>query len=182
MPASALADGRIALLALLLIVAAVIDYRSLRIPNWLTAGGTVLGLALNAVGGVSALAGFLWALAGAAVACAVLLPAYVFRVMGAGDVKLMAMVGAFLGLPQILPALLFVFVTGGVSALLFAVAHRRVGRLAFNFRNIVQGMVLPMPQPLAAAAPDKSIGKLPYAVSIGAGTLLYLASRQLGYL
>ena len=50
----------------------------------------------------------------------VLLPLYVMRVLGAGDVKLVAMVGAFLGLPETVPALLCVFMTGRMAALVCA--------------------------------------------------------------
>ena len=37
-------------------------------------------------------------------------------------------------------------------------------------------------QPPAAMAPGASIGKLPYGVSISAGTIVYLAARQFGFL
>ena len=183
-PGSALADGRIALLALLLIAAAVIDYRTFRIPNWLTVGGTVLGLLFSTVDSAQPLLGFLWALGAAAVGLLILLPGYALRIMGAGDVKLMAMVGAFLGLPQILPAVLFSFVTGGIAALLFALISNRMARLAGNVHDIVEGMVLSTiaGQRLGGMAPAASIGKLPYGVSISAGTLLYLVAHQLGYL
>src|SRR5688500_13934209 len=77
-------------LAMLVIAAAVIDVQSLRIPNWLTVGGMVLGLAWNTAVASASLAGFLWALGGLAVGLVVLLPFYAVRVMGAGDVKLMA--------------------------------------------------------------------------------------------
>lgn len=182
--ASALDDARIALLALLLITAAVIDFRTFRIPNWLTAGGLLIGLALNTAGSIRALDGLLWALGGAAVGLAILLPLYLLRVMGAGDVKLMAMVGAFLGLSQIMPALLFVFVTGGIAAIVFALANKKLARLAANLRNIVQGVAFSVlaGQPPAAMAPGASIGKLPYGVSISAGTIVYLATRQFGFL
>lgn len=181
---SALDDARIALLALLLVAAAVIDWRTFRIPNWLTAGGLVIGLALNAAGAIRPLDGLLWALGGAAVGLLIPLPLYAFRVMGAGDVKLIAMVGAFLGLAEIVPAVLAVFVAGGIAAMLFAFANRKLARLAANLRNIVQGMAFSLftSQPPTHMAPGLSIGKLPYGVSISAGTILYLAARQLGYL
>ena len=106
------------------------------------------------------------------------------RVLGAGDVKLMAMVGAFLGLPEILPALLFVFIAGGLAALAFVVLHRSVPRLAANLRAIAQGSLLwaLTGHRVGGMAPGMSVGKLPYGVSISAGSLLYLVARQLGYL
>lgn len=171
-------------LVLVLVAAAVIDYRTFRIPNWLTVGGTFIGLAFSTIHAVRPLDGFLGALGGAGVGLAVLLPLYLLRVMGAGDVKLMAMVGAFLGLSHIVPAILFAFMTGGIAALVFALANKSLVRLAGNIRSIVQGMAFSViaAQPIGGMAPGASIGKLPYGVSISAGTILYLATRQLGYL
>ncbi|MEO8655346.1 MAG: A24 family peptidase [Ramlibacter sp.] len=180
----ALADLRTATLVVLLIAAAAIDYRSYRIPNWLTLTGTLIGLALSAATAARPLSGFLWALAGAATGLAMLLPLYAMRVLGAGDVKLMAMVGAFLGLPEIVPALLCVFLAGGIAALAFAVVYRSVPRLAANLRDMVQGSVLSAltGHSFGGMAPGMSVGKLPYGVSICAGTLLYLVAHQMGYL
>jgi prepilin peptidase CpaA len=106
------------------------------------------------------------------------------RVLGAGDVKLMGMVGAFLGLPETLPALLCVFLAGGLAALAFVVVHRSVPQLAANLRAMVQGTVLSAltGQPFGGMTSAVSVGKLPYGVSISAGSLLYLVAHQLGYL
>lgn len=184
LPGSPLAEGQIAVLALLLIAAAVIDYRTYRIPNWLTVTGLLVGLGLSAAVAARPASGFLWALAGAATGLALLLPLYAMRMLGAGDVKLMAMVGAFLGLPETLPALLCVFLAGGLAALAFVVVHRSLPRLAANFRAMVEGSVLSAltGQPFGGMAPGMSVGKLPYGVSICAGTLFYLGAHQLGYL
>ena len=111
-----LTDARLALLVVLLMLAAFIDVRTFRIPNWLTYCGAAIGLALGAaiqwrlLGPVWAFDGFLWSLGGLAAGLALMQPMYALRVMGAGDVKLMAMAGAFLGLGQVVPAVLCVFV------------------------------------------------------------------------
>jgi len=183
-PGPELADIQLAVLAILLVAAAVIDLRTFRIPNWLTGSGVLLGLAFNAIGHARALDGLLSALGGMGIGLTILLPFYLLRVMGAGDVKLMAMVGAFLGLSQIVPAVLFSFIAGGVAAVVFVVAKRRIARFGSNLRHIVQGAALSAIAglPLAGLAPGASVGHLPYGVSISAGTILYLASLQLGYL
>ena len=106
------ADVHMVVLVLLLIVAAAIDVRTMRIPNWLTVTGAVMGLGLSAaipwqeLGPRWALDGFLWALGGMAAGLVLLLPLYALHVMGAGDVKLMGMVGAFVGMQQIVPTVL----------------------------------------------------------------------------
>src|SRR5581483_5743155 len=104
------------LVSALLVEAAVIDGLKLRVPNWLTfhlvVGGWVF--AVWSGGG----AGLLWSLEGTALGLALLLPLYAIGGMGAGDVKLMAGVGAWVG-----PALtLGAFVASGVVGGLMAVA------------------------------------------------------------
>lgn len=183
-----LGDVRNAVLVLLLLVAAVIDVRTLRIPNWLTVTGALIGLALSAavqwqvLGVAWAVDGALWSLAGLAAGLALMLPFYALRVMGAGDVKLMAMVGAFLGLPQIVPAVICVFIAGGVVALAAAAWRHSLGRVASNVFGIVQSMafaVLAGVRPAPAMPPAGSVGRLPYGISICAGTLAWLIASHL---
>lgn len=170
-------------LVVLVIAAAVIDVRSYRIPNWLTVSGMLVGLAWNTAVAPVAHTGLLWALGGLALGLVVLLPFYAVKVMGAGDVKLMAMVGAFVGFPGILYAVLFTFIAGGAVAVAFALTHRSTGRMAGNVGEITRNMAFGLMTgvrptlPLAAA----SIGKLPYGISIAIGTIAYVVAQQLGY-
>lgn len=179
-----LADVRNATLVLLLLVAATVDVRTLRIPNWLTVTGAVIGIAFSAaipwelLGPRWAVEGVLWALGGMAVGLALLLPLYALRVMGAGDVKLMAMVGAFVGIQQIVPAVLSVFVAGGLFAALFAVRHRIVRQVASNMTGIVQSVTAAaltgLPIGSAMSLHRRSTGRFPYGVAICAGTLAWM--------
>lgn len=171
-------------LVLLVIAAAVIDVQSYRIPNWLTVGGMVLGLAWNTALAPDAFRGFLWTLAGLAVGLVAMLPFYAIKVMGAGDAKLMAMVGGFLGFPAILFAILFIFIAGGVVAVAFALSRRSAGRMASNVaevsRNMAFGLMTGV-RPAVPLAAGPSIGKLPYGISIAIGTIAYVVAQQLGY-
>lgn len=182
--AALLAQPRIVVLVVLLVIAAVIDWRTYRIPNWLTVGGMVFGLIYNTVAAGPALSGFLTALVGLAVGLGVLLPLYMLRVMGAGDVKLMAMVGAFVGLPGVLYAVLFSLVAGGIAAVVFSLYRRVFRRMTANVADIVQAMAFVA---IAGGGPrgntpaQASIGKLPYGVSICVGTIASLVAKQLGF-
>src|ERR1035438_7126712 len=80
-------------LLVMLLTAAVFDVLYRRIPNWLTVSGAVLGLAMNAVIGPPE-AGIVFSLVGLAVAFGIYVALYALRAMGAGDVKLMAAIGA----------------------------------------------------------------------------------------
>lgn len=175
--------GTGALLALL-VLAAVVDTRSLRIPNWITVPGMVYGLLYNATYATSAAAGLTTAAFGLAVGLLLLLPLYVLRVLGAGDVKLMAMIGAFLGAAATVKAVLFVFVAGGFAAVAFALSRRALGRFLANLRFVVLGLLLPAGGAWRTGGTPSapSIGKLPYGLSICIGTTAFLVARQVGFL
>lgn len=170
-------------LVALLIAAAVIDVRTYRIPNWLTVGGMAFGLIYNTAAASSWTDGLSGSAAGLGLGLAVLLPVYLLRVMGAGDVKLMAMVGAIVGFPDILHAVLYSLIVGGVAAVGFALHRRAFRRMSENVFDIVQSMALAAMvgnRPTPALSGRASIGKLPYGVSIAGGTIAWLAARLFG--
>ena len=177
-------DPRTAVLIALLVIAAVSDYRSYRIPNWLTFGGATFALVYKTVIAVSPGSAFLMAWGGLLLGFAIMLPLYLLHAMGAGDVKLMAMVGAFLGLDETLQAVLWALIAGGAGAIGFALLKGRVGRMLRNTRDVLRDLVT---LSLAGVRPDarmhagQSIGKLPYGVCISVGTIGYVLSRQLGF-
>ncbi|MBL0419584.1 prepilin peptidase [Ramlibacter sp. AW1] len=164
----------------LLAVAAWIDWRTYRIPNWLTLGGMVWGLASSAAMGYSLVDGLLFGLAGLTLGLALFLPLWLLRVMGAGDVKLMAMVGAYVGAWGVFKAALIVGVVGGIAVIAFALVHRASGRLATNMKDIAASMVIPGMPLWRPELAGSSIGKLPYGVSIAVGSVAYLVLRQVG--
>jgi prepilin peptidase CpaA len=181
--AKLLASPREIVLVALLIAAAVIDCRTYRIPNWLTFGGAVFGLLYNTAAH-GFMAGLPPALGGLGIGLAMLLPLYALRVMGAGDVKLMAMVGAFLGSSEILYAVLFTFIVGGVAALAFGIYRRALRRMTGNVVDIVRFMAFAAvagSRPTPVPAGSISIGALPYGVSIAVGTIAWLVARLLGF-
>lgn len=180
-----LSDLHTGVLIAMLALAAVIDIRSYRIPNWLTASGIVFALVYNGLAPVSPQQGFLWALEGMGIGFLLTLPLYVLKTMGAGDVKLMAMVGAFVGIPAVLYTVLASFIVGGLAAIAYALWHRAMGRMLGNVAAVAQNMMLTVVggmRPEAQLQVGASIGKLPYGVSIATGTTCFLVARQLGFL
>src|SRR5206468_8176278 len=100
--------------------------------------------------------------------------------LGAGDVKLMAMSGAFLGTPQVLLAVLFSMAAGGAVAFAYALHRRAAGQVLANVRDTLIANAFAMSagqQPTPLAAP--SIGKFPYAIAICLGTLAWVATTWL---
>ncbi len=177
LPARLLPSPTDLLLAALLVTAAVSDWRTYRIPNWLTMGGALAGLALNAF--VTDI-GVLRALGGLALGLVLLLPLWALRVLGAGDVKLMAMVGAFAGAPDVLVALIFSLIAGGIAAAGFALSRRKGLQMLRNVHETVVSSVVTIAAghaPSLSAMP--SIGKLPYAIGICMGCIVWMVYRQI---
>lgn len=166
---------RLCLLTAFLLAAVYSDLAERKIPNRVVLSGAAIAVLCQTVlpDGDG-----LWAsVGGLGLGLALFLPLYLLRAMGAGDVKLMAMVGAYLGYGQILGAVLAVFVAGGVMALVETARRGALRRLLDNLKLMFLGSLfrlsvgqLPVPD-----TPVQSVGKLPYAVAIATGTLAYVA-------
>jgi prepilin peptidase CpaA len=106
------------LLLVLTAIATATDLAYHKIYNWTTYPGIVAGLAVNLLEhGWDEPGGLRDSLFGFALCGTVMLVAFVFFNIGGGDVKLMAMQGAFLGVERGIEALLWTFVLGGVVGL-----------------------------------------------------------------
>ncbi len=148
------------LLLLLTATAAVTDVIFHKIYNWTTYSGIVAALAVNTLengwnNGYPALDD---SLSGLAVCGGLMLMAYVLFdhrggiVVGGGDVKLMAMLGAFLGLEKGIDALLWTFVLGaaaGVGVLIWRVGFFRL--LSATVRHVLLSLRLVSWLPLSEA-------------------------------
>jgi len=155
------------------------DVRARRIPNAVVFPGALAGLALHALlpagaglfGSPMGGLGLVSALGGLGLGLAVLLPMYALRLMGAGDVKLLAMVGAFVGAGQILAVALVTLAAGGILALVFATWQGKLRSLLGNAWQMMvfTGMSGLTGRPLVAA-PNAASGRLPYAVAIAAAS------------
>jgi len=167
-------------LVTLVIAAAIVDWRTHRIPNELVLIGAVLGVGGNAV--LPSGGGVVFGVSGMALGLALLLPLYLLRAMGAGDVKLMAMVGAWIGPAGVFSAMLLTLVAGGVLALLVAMRNRTLGRALQNVKTMFLGTLVSATalHRTEVVAPVASAGKVPYAVAIAVGTFIHLALVQSG--
>jgi prepilin peptidase CpaA len=165
----------------LLLVAAWTDWRTYRIPNWIIVPGMLWGLACNSLFSNQVATGFTFGLLGLLTGLAMLLPLYMLRILGAGDVKLMAMVGAFLGAPATFKAALVVCIVGGLMALASTAMRRSLPELKENTLMLVTSMLTPGIALWRPSTTTPSVGTLPYGISISLGTLVYLILRQLGH-
>lgn len=153
----------VSVLAAGLAAATVIDLRSRRIPNELTAAMALTGLALAAagVGGITVAA----ALVGMILGLLLMLPGYALGATGAGDVKLMAAVGAIVGPPLVLSAFVCTSLVGGVLAIVVALRRRRfAATLAQTGRLVAAPGAAPQEIKAATAASRFAYGP---AIAIG---------------
>ena len=177
------------LISLVVLAGAFSDWRTQRLPNWLTLGGAAAGLIGEAAfrGGPGALDSALGWLLG----CALLFVPFALRGMGAGDVKLLGAVGAARGPGFVFVAFLGTALIGGALSLLamarygtlLPAVRRLGGALRYVALALFRYRVLPVwtaPLPVATEAGGVAGGTphIPYGVAIAAGTLVALA---LGY-
>jgi prepilin peptidase CpaA len=157
-----------------LVVAAVIDGYKLKVPNWLTFPLVLSGWVFGAVSG--GWPGLGESLLGTVVGLALLLPLYAVGGMGAGDVKLLAGVGAWVGATTTFYAFCVSAVIGGVIALGMVLWRRSWRHHKDQLITIVNEMVtIGNPTELAtiAAARKSSMLLLPYGIPIAIGSIAY---------
>jgi prepilin peptidase CpaA len=146
------------------------DVRSRRIPNLLTFGGAALGLAYALIArgpsGLAASAG------GWLVGAAIFLPLFLLGGMGAGDVKLAACFGAWLGPSTALFVDLYSLIAGGVLAVVVALSTGYLRQAIRNVWLLLAHWRVVGVRPLPELTLEHGRGpRLPFAIPMAAGAL-----------
>jgi prepilin peptidase CpaA len=172
------------LLLALLACAVATDLRARRIPNRLVLTGLALALAGHGAALVLAApplagAGLAAPLLGTLAGLAALLPLYLLRACGAGDVKLMAMAGAFIGAERMLTVLPATLVAGGVLALVVMLARGITRQTLANTRFMLTHWLVKLQSGGGARLDPLAVttARLPYAVAIASGVVVALVQR-----
>lgn len=113
-----------------------LDWRSRRIPNWLTVSGFFLGLGVNGV--LMGWSGIKSGLEGAGIGLGVFLIPVILRGIGAGDLKLMGALGACLGPRKLVNVLLISVFIAGFMAVVEIIRRRRVKETFSNMGVLVR--------------------------------------------
>ena len=147
------------------LVATVVDIRTRRIPNDLTAtmAGIGVGLAATGISGVP-----LWAsMLGFVFGLALMMPGHLLGATGAGDVKLMAAIGAIVGPAVVVSAFLFTAIAGGVLALIVAMRRKRLAVTMAGAGRLIGGANVQ--QEIRSATPAS---RFAYGPAIAVGSIL----------
>lgn len=158
-------------LSAMLSVALYQDARRRKIPNTVVLAGALTGIGLSltptGMGAMSSISGGMVGLLGFGLL-------YVFRFLGAGDVKLISAIGFFVGFPTILKVSLCIFLMGGVLAFAWGMWTSQLMPSLLNLRSLGSGW--PRKSPAASHHAPEEMAQVPYAIAIAAGTWLQLAS------
>jgi prepilin peptidase CpaA len=174
--------GLAAILLTLAVGAAGYDICYRRIPNWLTGGGVLAGVLMNTFL-YQGWPGLSTSMLGLAAAFCVYLALYSIRAMGAGDVKMMAAVGAIVGWQNWVGIFLITAILGGVAAMAVVTLRGRIKRTLWNVGFAVSEMKQGRPAYLRNEELDvrssKALG-LPHGAVIAAGVIVFVTlGRQL---
>jgi prepilin peptidase CpaA len=152
------------------IAAAIFDLRHRRIPNWLTYSGIVLGMGLRSY--FYGWRGLGSSLTGLAVTGGVFFVLYMLHAMGAGDIKLLAAVGAFAGPKDGLVVLMATAIAGAMMGVIYALYRGRLATTLKNVGSLTSHHVRSGLQEHPELNLGKDIGlRMPYGLAIATGTL-----------
>ena len=164
---------------LLAIIAGWTDYRSRRIPNWLTVPGLAIGVGINVA--AAGWAGLRTSLLGAGLGLLLLLPFVLLRSLGAGDWKLAGALGAFVGAGVLVNLLLGSIFVAGVMAVALVIYKRQVRQTLRNIGHLLASLVtFRLPGAEVSLDNPQSL-KVPYGVALAFTILLYGLARISGW-
>lgn len=170
----------LAILALGMFMAVDWDLREQRIPNALILFLMLSGLAMQTLGPANGRGGLFdffpgavglgSALLGALVGLSLFLPFYILKAMGAGDIKLMAALGVFVGPADVIGLALFVLVAGGVLCVIRMLIKRNTKQVLGNVKTIL-GEIGRGGSRLDVVT--QSADRMPYALSFATGLAVF---------
>jgi prepilin peptidase CpaA len=160
------------------VIAGWTDWRSRRIPNWLTVPALLLGIAANSL--ALGWSGAKESLLGAGLGLGLLLPFVLVRSLGGGDWKLVGALGAFLGPPRLIAVLVVTIFVAGAMAVVLVVWKRRVGHTLRNLGRMLAALfTLHLPGPEVSLDNPESL-KVPFGVAVAVAVVLYTVRQVWG--
>jgi len=154
------------------VIACGYDLRTRRIPNPLTFGAALSAVAFNVVATGSS--GFMTAGGGWLLGVVLFIPFFALGGMGAGDVKLLGAIGAWLGPEAVLHVALYTALAGGPIAIVVALRSGYLRQALSNLKTLVTFWLTVGVQPVEGITLDgqQNSPRLAYALPMLAGLLV----------
>lgn len=160
-------------LSLFLFLAVCFDCGFRRIPNFLVASGMLVAVLMSLA--FEHTKGLQSSVLGILLGFSLFFPFYLFKGMAAGDVKLMAMVGGFLGSAAVFWAAAFSLIAGSVLGVLILLYKKQLFRLVQRYWAMAN-----LRSYIPAGADDATRQRFPYAIAILLGTLTSILWQPFG--
>ncbi len=151
------------------------DWKSRRVPNWLTVSGALAGLATNAA--LHGWKGLQFAVLGALLGLVLLLPLVAIRAVGAGDWKLVGALGACLAPSLLITVLVASIFTAGLMALAQVIWSGRLRQTLMNMVRILAALATLRLPPQEFSLDNPQATKIPFGVAVAVGVFLCALAR-----
>lgn len=154
---------------LMLCAAFITDVRTMKIPNYITISGIVVGLGYHGV--MWGWSGIVFALKGAGIGFVLMFVMHIVGAVGGGDVKLFAGIGAWMGVWLTLTILMYSILAAGCLGILVLIWRqemlRRMRTLLFG---IFGGLVMKSWAPIESST-NKQL-QMPFMLAVLPGAIL----------
>jgi prepilin peptidase CpaA len=163
----------------LLLIAAMFDLRTQKIPNLLTYPAMIFALSYHS--SINGFEGLIFSSSGLMIGILLLIIPYLMGGMGAGDAKLLGAVGSFLGAKATLNAFFFIALAGGIYSLAIILIRRDIFKGFFSEKLVILSSMVMLRQyvPIQTESSGQK-PRLKYGVAIAFGTIAYLLTKALG--
>jgi prepilin peptidase CpaA len=169
----------ITILFAVLLIGAIIDLRTQKIPNLLTYPAMIFALSYHSA--INGFEGLIFSGAGLLIGILLLIIPYAMGGMGAGDAKLLGTIGSFLGAKATFIAFIFIALAGGIYSLALILIHRDVFKGFFSEKLLVLSSMVTLRQYVPIENRNSEHRpRLKYGVAIAFGTITYLLTKALG--
>lgn len=167
-------------LSVILVFAGIIDFRKQKIPNYLTFPTVLTALIYHFY--LNGMNGLLFSILGMFTGIALLIIPYIMGGMGAGDVKLLAAIGSFIGFKSVFFVFLFTAIFGGIYAILALIWHEKSLKnfLKKAFHTVLSVVLTKRYKP-EPENKEKIKPRLCYGIAIALGGFLYMGLTMYGY-
>jgi prepilin peptidase CpaA len=156
-------------LIIVLLIALAIDMRIFKIPNVLTYPAMAAALTFHTV--LNGAGGLLYSMLGLVAGLGIFFLPFALGFMGAGDVKLMGVVGAALGARGVLNACVFTSLAGGILAIALLALHNRNVKFLSSYADALNASIGERRVINVPSTEKENKPKVYYALAIAAGTI-----------